>query len=609
MNWFISDRHRKPGKTVLATTVFLLLATVAVAQQNPALLQITSPADNTLVAPGQSVSVLVAAVSGVALTQVVVIGQNPFGFTNVSTSPPYQFSIMVPSKLALRKYLLTAFGTTPDGQMVQSQPTRLDVERPDLPTRISADRADLTFDSQGTQLPLHFFGTFSDGSFLDVTESSSVAYKSSNPLVAVIDSGGIVTAVGLGNCSVTATYTQGGQNVQVSVSITVPPQVVSLAPSTVAFSTQSVGTTSNPQSLIVTNTGNGSLSIITISTSGDFAETDNCIQPTVVPSGATCTINVSFKPSANGARSGSLAVATAASASPLLVTLSGSGVGPDINLTPASLTFSPQVVGSTSAAQSLSLINVGGAPLTVTKVNSSGDFATTDTCVSSSPIAPSGTCSISTKIRSGTISIIDNIAGSPQIVSLAGVGADFSLGVANGGSTNATVAAGQTAVYNLQLNSLGGLGGSVVLACTGAPTQATCSASSSAVTLSGSPSAFAVNVTTTARSIAPPGAIRVRLKRFPNSMNALAVASLLGLAAAILISARKSKTVSTRVLCGSLMFCLTMLMTSCAGGSGTGGPPPPTGGNSGTPAGTYTLTVTGSQQGLSHSQNLTLIVN
>src|SRR5207237_919784 len=95
-----------------------------------------------------------------------------------------------------------------------------------------------------------------------------------------------------------------------------------------AFSTQQVGTTSPSQPVTLTNNGSSSLSItsiaITGSNSSDFAQTTNC--GSSVARGASCTINVTFSPTATGTRSASLTVTDNDSGSPQIASLTGSGV-------------------------------------------------------------------------------------------------------------------------------------------------------------------------------------------------------------------------------------------------------------------------------------------
>ena len=103
----------------------------------------------------------------------------------------------------------------------------------------------------------------------------------------------------------------------------------SLSSYAVAFGSQSVATTSPPANVVLTNTGSGSLTISSIAIGGahaaDFARTTNC-GATLAPA-ASCQIDVTFTPSAPGARNATLDVATDDPANPTrTATLSGTGV-------------------------------------------------------------------------------------------------------------------------------------------------------------------------------------------------------------------------------------------------------------------------------------------
>jgi len=112
----------------------------------------------------------------------------------------------------------------------------------------------------------------------------------------------------------------------------------------------------------------------------------------------------------------------------------GGGVTPGapvVSLSPTSLTFSSQKVGTSSPAQNVTLTNTGTSILSITSIGltgtNSGDFAQTNTCASS--VISGGNCSINATFtptaagsRSASISITDNASGSPQTVNLSGTG-------------------------------------------------------------------------------------------------------------------------------------------------------------------------------------------
>ena len=212
---------------------------------------------------------------------------------------------------------------------------------------------------------------------------------------------------------------------------------VSLSDSSLSFANQLVGTASAGQGLTVTNSGTANLAITSVGLTGsnasDFAKSaDTCTGATVIPNG-TCTVSVTFTPSATGSRSASLSFNDNASGSPQRVTLSGTGGAPAVSLSDSSLTFTNQLVGTASAGQGLTVTNSGTANLAITSVGLTGsnasDFAkSADTCAGAT-LTPNGTCTLSvtftpsaTGSRTATLSINDNAANSPQTVSLSGTG-------------------------------------------------------------------------------------------------------------------------------------------------------------------------------------------
>ena len=100
-----------------------------------------------------------------------------------------------------------------------------------------------------------------------------------------------------------------------------------LSPTSVNFGNQAVGTSSNPQTVTLTNLGSAALSKIKIVITGtdffDFTETSTC--GATLASGASCAINVVFKPHATGSRGGSLNVRATGASNAAPVPLRGTG--------------------------------------------------------------------------------------------------------------------------------------------------------------------------------------------------------------------------------------------------------------------------------------------
>lgn len=104
------------------------------------------------------------------------------------------------------------------------------------------------------------------------------------------------------------------------------PQV-SLTASTVPFAAQTVTTKSQPQVITLTDTGTSFLTITSISATGpnasDFAVSSTC--PSMLPSGANCSISVSFTPSIIGSETAAISIVDSAAGSPHVISLSGAG--------------------------------------------------------------------------------------------------------------------------------------------------------------------------------------------------------------------------------------------------------------------------------------------
>ncbi|MGO8946159.1 MAG: N,N-dimethylformamidase beta subunit family domain-containing protein, partial [Ktedonobacterales bacterium] len=89
--------------------------------------------------------------------------------------------------------------------------------------------------------------------------------------------------------------------------------IASITPTSLSFGNQNIGTTSTAQTLTLSNTGTTALSIASISlggaNAGDFTESSTCpISPSTVAAGASCSLSVTFTPSANGTRSATVTI-------------------------------------------------------------------------------------------------------------------------------------------------------------------------------------------------------------------------------------------------------------------------------------------------------------
>jgi pimeloyl-ACP methyl ester carboxylesterase len=290
---------------------------------------------------------------------------------------------------------------------------------------------------------------------------------------------------------------------------------------------------------------------------------------------------------------------------------------PAVTLQVPSLNFADIVIRATSAAQSVTLTNSSSTVLAISGITNSGDFAQTNNC--GTTLAAAANCTINVSFtptaagaRSGAVTITDNAPGSPHVIALSGTGTDFAVNPAAGSSTSTTVAAGQSATYNLSFSGSAGFNGTVALACTGAPSLSSCTVSPTSMALAGAtPANATVTATTTGRSLVVPQTfIRRPTVKMPQPL--LWSLALLMWGALIAWAAGLRRRVPLRLALGTALFLVVILgafsMPSCGGGGSTNPPP----GNPGTPAGTYTLDVTGTITSgtttLTHDIKLTLTV-
>jgi archaellum component FlaF (FlaF/FlaG flagellin family) len=378
--------------------------------------------------------------------------------------------------------------------------------------------------------------------------------------------------------------------------------VVTLAPKSLSFTAQPVGSTSAPQTVTLTNTGIAVLNITSVTVSGDFAQTNTC-EASLAP-GFACAINVTFTPTAPGNRYGSVTINDNASDSPQTIVLAGDGMpAPLVSLSVVSLTFPSQSLGTTSAPQPVTMSNIGTAALTITSIVATGDFAQINTCGTS--LAAGASCTINVTFtptvggsRTGSLIITDNAPNSPQMVSLGGSGADFAVSVA---PTSATVIAGNSVAYTLTVTPSSGFNARVTLGCGNTPRGASCSVSPSVVTPNGTdPASATVTVTTAARSLLQPRwGPNLNLPRLITPVMPTWFLWLLLLALCATQAMARRRRVLLRLV---LVAGLVLLWVACGGGGSQIDVP------NGTPAGNYTLTLSGTSGSVTHDISVGLTV-
>ena len=251
---------------------------------------------------------------------------------------------------------------------------------------------------------------------------------------------------------------------------------------------------------------------------------------------------------------------------------------------PRELTFANQAIGTTSPEQRVTLTNAGAAPLAITSIATSGDFAETNDCGSSLSIGKACTANVTfaptaAGLHTGTLSFTNNGSGVPQALVLSGTGsAGFLISFGPGSSASQTVTAGQTATYTLIVTPEGGFNGTVALACSGAPTGTNCTTAPASFSLSGTSAVTStISVATTAVAFVPPvpqstPALPVSLQLLNLSWLELFLVTFLTLSLLGILAGRVTRP--ARLALGAATM-LVLIWAGCGGGGGSVSTEPP----------------------------------
>lgn len=262
---------------------------------------------------------------------------------------------------------------------------------------------------------------------------------------------------------------------------------LAMIPQKIDFGQEGLEVKSSPQTVTVTNAGSSALYIGTITPPSDgiFRETDDCAGKTL-QSGNSCAINITYTPTSTGTITDEISVNDDAAGTPQQITVTGTGVSTlaSVSLSPSSLTFAGQKIGTTSLPQVVTLQNTGTEQLDISSItaNSGSDFAITNNNCGST-LAAGAKCTFSvtftptaTGTQTGTVTVADNISTSGQTVSLTGTGtAVYSLSAS---ADSSTILIGQSSTtFTIQATGPSTFSESINLSCS----SATCSFSPSSI--------------------------------------------------------------------------------------------------------------------------------
>ena len=188
----------------------------------------------------------------------------------------------------------------------------------------------------------------------------------------------------------------------------------SVSSTALTFAGQAVGTSSAAQTITLQNTGTVALTATSIQTSGEFSESDNCVN-FAVAGGASCAIQVKFAPNATGSRTGQLVISANIAGGQISIDLNGTGLaGGTIVLSPSSLDFGQVGVGSSSSVLPAQAENSGATSVAIKSISISGPFVLATNSCGTSSLAANTSCQMQIKFAptqagsaTGTLTLVD----------------------------------------------------------------------------------------------------------------------------------------------------------------------------------------------------------
>ncbi len=209
-----------------------------------------------------------------------------------------------------------------------------------------------------------------------------------------------------------------------------PPATSSLtvSPGSINFGSVVAGV-ANTQSVQISNSGTGSVSVTAANITGAGFSTSGLNLPMTLNSGQSSTFNVQFNPRTAGASAGNLAITSNASITPHTIALTGTGVaaGMTLSVNPSNVSFGSVTVGN-SATRTITVTNTGNSNVAISSASVSGSRLTL-MGGSAVTLAPSQSIALTVQFAptsagavNGSVSIASNASGSPAAISVAGTG-------------------------------------------------------------------------------------------------------------------------------------------------------------------------------------------
>ncbi len=195
------------------------------------------------------------------------------------------------------------------------------------------------------------------------------------------------------------------------------------------FGWEALGGTSATRKVTIDNDQTATITFKSITPTGDFLISSNTCGTTLAV-GSSCAVQLAFKPTAIGSRTGALTVTDSGITSPETVNLSG--IGTALQVSPLNLIFASTLIGNTTAVKTVTVKNIGTATINISSIAVVGNFAQTNTCGTS--LAAAASCAIHVSFSpktSGTlysgVSIVSNDPADPVTIDISGTATAVSL--------------------------------------------------------------------------------------------------------------------------------------------------------------------------------------
>ncbi|MFZ0736452.1 MAG: hypothetical protein WBL70_01380 [Candidatus Acidiferrales bacterium] len=355
------------------------------------------------------------------------------------------------------------------------------------------------------------------------------------------------------------------------------PSITSLDPTSITEGSAQFTLTVTGTNFLADSVVNFNGMAVTTDTTGEPTSLAATIPATLVAMAGTFPVTVTQ----NGQTSNSVNFTVNVASAPTITALSPTSVAAD------SSQFTLTVTGTNFLADSV--VNFNGTAVTTDTTGQPTSLAAT---IPATLIAIAGTFPV-TITQSGLTSNSVNFTVSPPAP-------DFKFGTITSSPADASVTAGGSVVYTIPVIAIGSFSSSVTLTCTsGLPAKANCSAASATPATPAT-----LTISTIANSIAPPAP---GARRNPYVPLAVAIVCFEAFILALFVFVRPSAR-PRRIAVALSFFALLLLLPlgSCGGGSSGGSSVGVE--NTGTPPGSYTITMTGTSGSLTHTTSVTLIV-